>query len=167
MILLIINIFLMGSLVFLCLIHFKESSGLYSFRNKWVKLINEISKLDIRTYERDEAIGFLRTLIAELQKKKYQTAWLYFIHVIGAGMLLIKDSIPQFNSLFPNIKIILSPQYVEIFKRFVWLWFIITIIYSIIDYSFTKKQDEEWNKFYKQWNKTHEFAMLNLKFRRG
>ncbi len=160
MIFIIMYMVVVGPLVLLGYTHFNENVGLYSFRNKWVKLISDVSILDIPTYERDEVIRFLRSQIADLQRKKYQTAWLFYFHIIVGIACMTNDTINLSNQTYPNNKIALPSQFVFICHQLGWYWVLITLIYVIIDYSFTKKQDAKWNQFNQQWKETHETLIL-------
>jgi len=155
---------LIGPLVLLGITHFNENAGLYTLRNKWVKLINDAFKLDIPTYERDEVIRFLRSQIADLQRMKYQTAWLFYFHIIVGIACLTNDIINLLNETYPNNKIVIPSEFVFICHKLELYWMLITLIYFIIDYIFTKKQDAKWNQFNQQWKETHD--SLNLKSHR-
>lgn len=149
-----------GPFVLLGITHFNENAGLYSFRNKWVKLISDVSKLNIPTYERDDVIHFLQSQIADLQRKKYQTAWFFYFHIIVGIACVTNDIINLFNLTFPKHKIMLSIQFVSICHQLEWYWVLISVIYMIMDYSFTKKQDAKWDQFNQQWKETHEPLIL-------
>jgi hypothetical protein len=84
MIFIIIYMSLIGPLVLLGITHFNENAGLYTLRNKWVKLINDAFKLDIPTYERDEVIRFLRSQIADLQRMNTKLHG-FFISILLLG----------------------------------------------------------------------------------
>jgi hypothetical protein len=77
---------------------------------------------------------------------------------------LTNDIINLLNETYPNNKIMIPSEFIFICHKLELYWMLITLIYFIIDYIFTKKQDAKWNQFNQQWKETHD--SLNLKSHR-
>ncbi len=158
---LVFSVLILLRIIYLGLVHFNDSVGLYNDDNKWFKLIKDVLKSDVRSYEKDEAIDFLQNLIAELQKKKIQTAWMYYYSLLVSGVIIMYDIQDALNHIDYHSQFSLP----HLFPPFIYFclasWAILTLSLTIIVNRFSKRQKSEWIQFNLEWHRKYQY---DLKF---
>lgn len=154
------SVLILLRIIYLGLVHFNDSAGLYDDKNKWYKLIKDVSKLDIRSYEKDHAIDFLQKLIAELQIKKIQTVWMYYYSLLGSGVIITSNLLNTLNHIGYHVRFNLPHLFPSfIYSCFV-IWAILTLSLMIIDNRFKKRQNSEWIQFNLEWHRKYQYDLM-------
>ncbi len=160
MINIVFSVLILFRIIYIGLVHFNDSAGLYDDKNKWFKLINDVSKLDIHSYVRDEAIDFLQNLIAELQKTNPQTAWMYYYSLHVSSVIIIYDLQDVLNHIGYHTQF----SFPHLFPPFIYsciaIWAILTLFLKIIDNRFSKRQNSEWIQFNLEWHRKYQYDLM-------